>query len=270
MEAIAMLSADPLDILFENRNKAYGAYPLRKYYAQRMYISMGFTLSLVAVFTLALLYFKPSGMTIFKTPFEDYHLQAVDITPPVKPIYPPAKPFSARPPASIAYTTPVIVQDRQVPKPMASVEQLQNTAISSVTTTGPVDNGDARPDGNASGTASGSGKDSVETAPKVYEIAEIMPEFPGGIEGLKRYLQRNLRMPETELEPGARVRVMAKFVVDANGKVSEIEITQPAEAVFNTEVRRVISKMPDWKPGMQNHRRVAVYFNLPVNFITAE
>jgi protein TonB len=97
-----------------------------------------------------------------------------------------------------------------------------------------------------------------------------MPEFPGGIEALKRFLIRNLRMPDNNLEEGTEVKVIARFVVGADGRVRDIEIVLPAGAEFNAEVKRVISKMPDWKPGSQNHRNVAVYFNLPVNFVRPE
>ena len=97
-----------------------------------------------------------------------------------------------------------------------------------------------------------------------------MPEYPGGIEALKRYLLKNLRMPDANAEPGTIVKVIARFVVGADGKVNNIEIVQAADNIYNEEVKRVISKMPDWKPGSQNHRNVAVYFNLPVNFVSAE
>jgi protein TonB len=110
----------------------------------------------------------------------------------------------------------------------------------------------------------------VENSTEVLESAQVMPEFPGGIEALKRFLLKNLRMPENDLDPGMQVHVIARFVVGADGKVRDVVIIQAAELVFNSEVKRVISKMPDWKPGSQNHRNVAVYFNLPVNFVTAE
>lgn len=74
-------------------------------------------------------------------------------------------------------------------------------------------------------------------------------------------------MPETDLEAGTRIEVMARFVVDAGGKVSSIEVTRSGGTAFDREVQRVIARMPAWKPGMQNHHPVAVYFNLPVSFV---
>ncbi len=77
-------------------------------------------------------------------------------------------------------------------------------------------------------------------------------------------------MPENNLEPGTRIQVIARFVVGTKGHVQDIEITQGSTEIFNAEVKRVIANMPDWKPGLQNHRPVAVYFNLPVNFENVE
>src|SRR5450631_4518550 len=99
MEPLAMLSADPLDILFENRNKSYGAYPLRKFYARRLYISMSVTSSLVVLSSFAYLYFQSgAGMASFRQPPPDLHLVAVDINPPMKPVLPPAVPSAPKPP----------------------------------------------------------------------------------------------------------------------------------------------------------------------------
>ena len=153
---------------------------------------------------------------------------------------------------------------------MATVDDLQKNAIGLKTSQGEGDNGGSYNNGNAGTEACLQNTDSVDKAQEVFRTAEVMPEFPGGIEALKRYLLKNLRMSENNLESGVLVRVMARFIVGADGKVRDIEIIQAAEVVFNTEVKRVISKMPDWKPGSQNHRNVAVYFNLPVNFINAE
>jgi protein TonB len=112
--------------------------------------------------------------------------------------------------------------------------------------------------------------DGEEKKETVLGIAEVMPEFPGGTEALKKFLLKNLRMPENNLETGEQVKVIARFVVGADGRVRDIEIIQAADADFNQEVRRVVGKMPDWIPGSQNHRNIAVYFNLPVNFVKSD
>jgi len=270
MEPIDMLSADPLDILFENRNKSYGAYPLRKYYAQRLYISLGVTLSFVVIGTFFYLFFNSNPPVKLINHIPDNYFDPVDLTPPKKSIPPPVKiPIPRTLLATIPETPPLIVHENKPIPPIATVAELDQTAIGVKALAGAPDNGGAQNNGNSVGTNINAGT-LEETKHEVLDIAEVMPEFPGGIEALKRYLVRNLRMPESNLEPGSTVHVIARFVVGEDGKVRDIEIIKEADAVFNVEVKRVISKMPDWKPGSQNHRNVAVYFNLPVNFVSAE
>jgi protein TonB len=267
MEPNDLLKADLLDILFENRNKSYGAYPLRKFYTQRLLISMGVTVSLVIVGIFFYLNVQTLPVKLFHPEVPDPTFTPVDLTPGVKPVLPPARPAAPKPPATIAFTTPVIIPDHLVPKPMATMEDLGKTAIGLTTTSGKSDNGQLPGNGNlTAGTAASA--DSAEGKEEIMERPELMPEFPGGTEALKRFLIKNLRMPDNNTESGTQIRVVARFVVGTDGRVREIEITQAAEDAYNTEVKRVISKMPDWKPGMQNHRKVAVYFNLPVIFLS--
>jgi protein TonB len=267
MEPLAILQADPLDLLFENRNKSYGAYPLRKYYPQRLVISMGIILSLVFLISFTYLYPDSSSSLMQKHPMvPDIMIQEVNLKQEIKPLIPSARPSVPKPPATITFSKPVIVADRNVREPMPAIEKIETNAIGLKTTAGSPDNGEPPAIGNTIGATTTKNADSVENKNEVLKIAEIMPEFPGGTEALKRFLIRNLRMPENNLEEGAQVKVVARFVVGADGRVRDIEITLPGDTEFNMEVKRVIAKMPDWKPGSQNHRNVAVYFNLPVNF----
>jgi protein TonB len=153
---------------------------------------------------------------------------------------------------------------------MPTIEKIEATAIGLNTTAGPSDNGEPPANANSAGAAVIQKAEPVENGKEVFKTAEVMPEFPGGAEALKRFLIRNLRMPENNLEEGAQVKVIARFVVGSDGRVRDIEITLPADAEFNAEVKRVIAGMPEWKPGSQNHRNVAVYFYLPVNFVRTE
>lgn len=271
MEPLAILQADPLDLLFENRNKSYGAYPLRKYYQQRLMISMGIIMSLVVLISFIYLYPGSSSSLIQKKPVvPDIIIHEFILKQEVKPLIPQVRPSVPRPPATVTYSKPVIVDDRTVTEPMPAIEKIEAGNIGLKTTAGSADNGEPPVSGNSAGASPAQNAEPVENKNEVFNIAEVMPEFPGGIEALKRFLIRNLRMPENNLEEGAQVKVIARFVVGADGRVRDIEITLPAAAEFNAEVKRVITKMPDWKPGSQNHRNVAVYFNLPVNFVRQE
>jgi periplasmic protein TonB len=271
MEPLAILQADPLDLLFENRNKSYGAYPLRKYYPQRLMISMGIIISLVVL--ISFIYLYPASSPSFMqrhTVTPDIMIQEVNLKQEMKTLIPPARIFIYKPPATIAYFKPVIVADRSVGAPMPTFEKMESGTLGLKTTPGSPDNGEPLVNANTTGAANTQNAQAVENKNEVLTIAEIMPEFPGGIEALKRFLIRNLRMPENNLEEGAQVKVIARFVVGADGRVHDIEIILPADAEFNAEVKRVTAKMPDWKPGSQNHRNVAVYFNLPVSFVRPE
>lgn len=271
MEPLAILQTDPLDLLFENRNKSYGAYPLRKYYPQRLMISMGIIFSLITLISFGYLYPDSSSSFMQKHPvMPDYILRGVEIIPEIKPPMPHVRPSVSKPPAATAYFKPVIVPDRNVKDPMPTIEKIDASAIGSKTVAGPTDNGEPSVNGNAAGAVATQNEKSADKENDVFKTAEVMPEFPGGIEALKRFLIRNLRMPENNLEEGEQVKVIARFVVGADGKVRDIEITLPADTQFNTEVKRVIAKMPDWKPGSQDRRNVAVYYNLPVNFVRPE
>src|SRR5664279_96031 len=264
MESLTILRADPLDLLFENRNKAYGAYPLRKYYAQRLMLSLAIVFSGVVMMSFIYLHFQ--GLVfIRRMPEIEGQIILTPINPvqPIKPPDPIARPAAPKPPATAEFKTPVIVS---VPPPgpaMATIEELNTHAIGLQTTPGE----GGRDQGNTGGDASGTiikTADSAENTPEIFDHPEQMPEFPGGPEALKRYLQKNLRMPENNLETGTEVRVVARFVVGPDGSVRDVEITRAADEIFNREVMRVILKMPEWKPGMQHNRNVAVYFSLPV------
>jgi periplasmic protein TonB len=196
-------------------------------------------------------------------------LSLIDLIQPVKPVAPPSRPAVPKPPATMPFVTPVIVSDPPHGTALATMEDLDYHAIGLQTTPGEL-GGDQLPgEGNGSGITANAA-DSVENNPEVFEHPERMPEFPGGFEALKRFLQSNLRMPENNLETGTQVKVIARFVVGSDGRVRDVEITQTADEVFNREVRRVILKMPEWKPGMQHNRNVAVYFSLPVNFVAED
>lgn len=270
MEPQAILSADPLDILFENRNKLYGAYPLRKYYTRRLYLSLFLIFSLISVILLIYLHFYTEPVLKKMMEIKDVYIGSIVPLPPGKPLSQANRKASRKLANTVVVTPPLIVPNARNVKPIASVEEIKNADVGLKTITGDRVEGQSQDNGTlGQGTASEI-EDPVKVKPEILRWAEVMPEFPGGMEALKRFLLKNLRMPENALEEGAQVKVVARFVVGIDGKVSGIEITQEADAPFNNEVRRVIRKMPDWIPGSQNHHHVAVYFTLPVNFISSE
>jgi protein TonB len=103
----------------------------------------------------------------------------------------------------------------------------------------------------------------------VFTYVEIMPKFPGGQDSMNRFIQRNLQYPDLARDNNIQGTVYACFVVEKDGKVDEVKILRsmiPPCIACDSEVIRVIKKMPKWKPGAQQGKPVRVQFNLPVKF----
>jgi len=93
-----------------------------------------------------------------------------------------------------------------------------------------------------------------------------MPEFPGGINALRRFLERNLRNPR-DLEDGELISVKVMFVVGYDGKLQRFEVIQDGGKEFNNEVIRVLKQMPAWVPGKSRGQNVSVFYTIPVKFV---
>lgn len=130
---------------------------------------------------------------------------------------------------------------------------------------------------NFSGGEEGPGKNSkidagVPTAPGTkinkrspVDVADIMPQYPGGIKALLDFLKKNLHAPE-DVEEGDEVSVKVKFVVNYNGKLESFDVLKSGGVAFDNEVVRVLKKMPLWIPGKSNGENVSVYYVVPVKF----
>ena len=101
---------------------------------------------------------------------------------------------------------------------------------------------------------------------KPMEVAEIMPQYPGGMAALRRFLERNLSNPR-ELESGELISVKIKFVVGYDGKLKAFDVLQSGGEEFNAEVIKVLKKMPEWIPGKSKGQNVSVYYTIPVKFM---
>lgn len=102
---------------------------------------------------------------------------------------------------------------------------------------------------------------------EVFTQIETMPEFPGGPSEMMRFIQKNIQLPESSKEIDNIGKVFLKFVVNADGKVSDVIVLKSSGCeLCDKEGIRVISIMPLWKPGTQNGKTVPVFFNLPINF----
>jgi len=264
MKTEQILKSDVLDIIFENRNKDYGAYALRKFYENRLMKSIGVMLGVVVVLSaFTLLPKKSTGIAV--TTFEIPDNELVLTKPKEKPV----DPIKIPPPKTQQPTQKFTDDIKIVTKPEAAdslPENLDNKLIGSVTNNG-IGDGPLI----VVNTTTGIGESAAEVKPlidinAILASAEIMPSFPGGMEGLKRFLQKNLTNPK-DMEEGEMVSVKMKFVVGYDGKLKGFETIQDGGEAFNKEVLRVLKKMPEWVPGKSNGQNVSVYYTIPVKFV---
>ena len=272
MQANKILQADMLDLIFENRNKSYGAYALRKSYDVTVQKALLITFSFAAALLLLSFISKSkTGEDVFVYEIPDTDIGGLRPDPP-KPPEPP-KPKMAAPavphkPVETQQHVPFIeiVKDNTF---VPTIKDLKdNMPIGSVTTP---------PTITGTGTVIG---DPGPSNPGVTEVplpkpvvdketpmsaAEIMPAYPGGMEKLRDFLARNLRSPES-LDEGQTISVKVRFVVGYDGKLKGFEIIEDGGSAFNREVIRVLKKMPDWIPGKSKGENVSVYYTVPVKF----
>lgn len=273
-----ILKADILDILFEKRNKDYGAYVLRRGYDKRLLTAL--SAALVAI--LIVVFMLTSGR---KSKLSNVPGKKKDVVELTEIIIPKEKPKEPEPPkeqpkqkeqpkkvekvAKEKFTSKIQIKpDDQVKKTMPDVTTLDDKKISDTKVIGKPDDGVAKKTGDT--VATGNGNVVEKTQPVVdFRPDERSPEFPGGPEALRRFMASNLQSP-SDLENGEKKVVLIKFKVDKDGTVNTFEILTSGGNEFDREVVRVCKKMPRWTPAIQNGINVPVSYMLPVTFIGVE
>lgn len=105
-----------------------------------------------------------------------------------------------------------------------------------------------------------------EQADEVFKEAEVMPEYPGGMQELMTYIGTSISYPETAEADGLEGKVFVQFVIDAQGKVTQVEVVKGVRDDLDAEAVRVVSEMPDWTPGKQDGKAVNVQMVLPIAY----
>ncbi len=99
---------------------------------------------------------------------------------------------------------------------------------------------------------------------EVFQIVEIQPEFPGGIEKMMQFISNNFQYPQIDMDNGIQGRVYVSFVVERDGTISTLKVLRGVSKTIDAEAIRVIKKMPNWKPGEQAGKKVRVKYILPI------
>lgn len=278
MNAINTYSSDFLDILFDGRNKDYGAYDLRRSQDRRVRNAIIGTASIAIVII--------GGYVLSnRLVAADMHTR-IEVIPPIKitelhtdvekpPVVtppPPARAASALPAvSSVTYTPPVITREEVRPEDEAPrIADIGKKSVSTTTTTGDDISGVDAP--LLTGGTGGPGGNVVE-GPKGLDrsvpvtFVEQMPSFPGGEAALAKFLSNNIRYPHMAANNDIEGRVFVQFIVDYEGNIKDVKTIGAVKGGgLEEEAIRLVKLMPKWKPGKQNGQAVSVFFNLPVVF----
>jgi len=261
-----------LELVFDDRNKEYGAYELRQHYAKTMVTAMG-----IAFFSVAMLC---GASIILKSQPVVEHRTIVDITPPVVPPppikeikkpTPPAlsKPVKVEQPAQVPTTrfTEMVVKPDPIAETPPKIVDLTG-AIGPETIKGPPTTAVVIP---TETTTSGTGGPPAEDT-KVYPTGglDVLPTPIGGDAAWSKFLSRNLRYPIPAQEEGVGGRVYLSFIIEKDGHLSNIVVDRGAGHGFDEEALRVLKLAKAWKPGMQNGQPVRVKYSIPINFQLTE
>lgn len=269
MDINKILNADYLDILFEGRNKKYGAYELRKKYKKRAYLGAILTILVVGgLFAATLIKPKEEPLVDMAPVVSEIKLAE---PPPVDPEKPPPPPPPAAPPPvkpTVKFTPPVIEKDEDVleeDKPEIP-EPEENKVVGRVSMEGSDDPNAIDPNLSIAGDGTEAVKPAAPPAEKIFRNVEQMAEYPGGMGALTEYFSRNIRYPREAKEAGIEGRVILEFVVDEQGRISNVKIIKDIGGGCGAEAVRVAQTMPRWKPARQNGHPVKMYYSIPVSF----
>jgi protein TonB len=268
MEANKILSADVLDLIFEDRNKEYGAYELRKTYNKRVIKALIIAASIAVLALLASFIVSKVEGDSSKINIKEVTIQDIkqDEEKPEPPPPPPPKPPDPPKIEMAKFTPPKIVEDKQVQEPPPEQKELKETKIDVTNQEGVKDEGIVTP------VAIDEGKQIIEEKKedenKIFEKVEIEASFKGGEGAWKKYLERNLN-PNTPVDNGApegTYTVYVQFVVSKDGSISDVKALTNHGYGMEAEAIRVIKKGPAWVPAVQNGRQVNAYRKQPITF----
>jgi protein TonB len=255
------------ELVFENRNKLYGAYDLRKSYDSHLIKAILGSFSFFL-----LLYFAVYFKSLIQPVVHQYPMdEAIVLDPPTNLILeiqtiPKTQPPTARLVPAVDNGNYQITHH-----PVENVLPSERTETSTVltTTTGGETGGEVATTGqgntNTTLTTDLPFVPGTETS-EAATYADVMPEFPGGMDRLKAFLQNNLKFPSSAYNREVEGRVIVSFVVDKDGVISKIKIEKSLGVDFDEAAINIIEMMPKWIPGKQGGKNVSVKFNLPIRF----
>ena len=274
MAKIDLTSQEWVDMVFEGRNQAYGAYRLRKNAGKRN------AYSLITIFVAAIAIW--ACIAVVKIVQNSTKKVAVTAVTELSALNQPKKKAEVkqkqvkieqpervveRVKSSVKFTAPVIKKDEEV-KPEDELKT-QDELMSTKTAIGALDvkgNDDANGEVLKIKEAVAQPEPKPEVENKVFDVVEQMPSFPGGPQALMEYLGNNVKYPPVAAELGLQGRVVVSFVVERDGSLTDVKVERSVDPSLDKEAVRVVKSMPRWIPGKQKGKAVRVKFNVPVAF----
>jgi len=264
-----------LDVVFNNRNKNYGAYVLRTQSSGILLKSL-----MIAAPLFIFLFVGPAIYNkIFPAVMDDHETTVVmAIAEPIhelkkeepkkeeiKKELPKAEPVKQKV-KTVNFSNNIVLVNKDVIDPPTAAD-LNVAVISSVTQDGVDDKGNNQLPVNNGGD--GNGTAAVGSDNGIYDVGgvESYPEFPGGMAAWSKFIQKNLRYPYAAQDNGTQGKVFLSFVIEKDGSISDVSVLKGIGYGCDEEAVRVIKKSPRWKAGLQNNRAVRVRYTMPIGYV---
>jgi len=267
MEAKQILKSDLLDILFEGRNKEYGAYDLRKTYNKRITAALIGTVVLILLILIGSAIFNKLNSDDTVTQLKTTEATLSQIKPEEPPPPPPPPPKIPPPPpvATIQFTPPKVVKDEEVIKPPPEIKEIEKAKVDVKTVEGTKDLGIVAPPSDEVGTnVVAAPPEKKEDPDKVFTKVEIEAQFPGGPGAWQKYVLRAIQSQLDEFSDNDYGTCVVRFIVDKTGTVSDVQATTMKGTKLAEIAVNAIRKGPKWTPAQQNGRYVNAYRLQPV------
>jgi protein TonB len=255
-----------LDIVFEGRNKAYGAYELRKTNNKTTVKALVLGAIVFALAVSAPLIVSLLPDTSDDTEALDTKITAIKLPPKKEEIKKDLPPPPPPPPKvdQVKFVKPVVAKADEVTEEPPKIVEIKDKKLGAETIKGD-------PDAELTVEPVGTGTAAVveEVDNQIYNTAgiEVKPEFPGGMDKFYSYVGKNYQTPEEE---GLKGKVYVTFVVEKDGSLTDIKVIRDIGYGTGKEAIRVLNKCPRWNPGEQNGKKVRVLYSLPITIQSAE
>jgi protein TonB len=250
-----------IDIVFEGRNKAYGAYELRKENSKTTFRAL-----IIGAFVFGLAVSAPLIMSLIPDMSNDdaaldQKIVTIKLPPKEQPKDLPPPPPPPPKVDQVKFVKPVVAKTNEIVEEPPKVEEIKDKKLGDETIKGD-------PDAPLSVEPVGNGPSVVEEDNNIYNTAgiEVKPDFPGGLDKFYKFIGKNYSAPE---DCGSG-KVFVTFVVEKDGSLTDIKVLREVCPGSGNEAKRVLKASPKWTPGEQNGKKVRVLYSLPISIQASE